>query len=160
VKGPVTPAGANAVEMPTHPAWTCKNPGSLWIWESNPVSNEAVDQTVQFYKEFFIPGIPVFGSLVVCADNNVWSYINGQSFGCDTLTGSFWAGSEKTCDVLSKLTSGFNYLNFTVTNIGIPGTVSGKGVNPAGLRYKLTVSYSVDDDGVTDIDDVDDYDDN
>ena len=157
VTGPSTPKGANAVEFPKSSAWGCDIPGATWIWDSSIITSPTTDQTVNYYKEFFIPGIPVFGSFKVCADNSVWTKINGQSFGCDTPSGSFGTGCEKTCDVLPYLDSGFNYLNITVTNIGLSGGTTQS--NPAGVLYKLSLSYSIDDDGVTDIDDVDDYDD-
>lgn len=144
VRGPSTPNGGKAVAAVGNSGWSANIPGAIWIWDSEPVSNPAIDQTVYYVKEFFVPGVPLSATFTVNGDNQIWTYLNGASFGCDNLNGSWWSGSEKTCNALSYVKYGLNVLNITVTNIGNAGQVSGTGVNPAGALYKLSLTVRID----------------
>ena len=118
VTGPSKPNGGKAVLAVGNSRWTANIPGAIWIWDSESVTDPSIDQTVYYVKEFFIPGVPLTASFTVSGDNRIWTYLNGESFGCDSLDGSWFAGTEKTCNALSKVKYGVNVLNITVTNIG------------------------------------------
>ena len=142
VKGPSKPNGGKAVLAVGNPRWTANIPGAIWIWDSESVTDPTIVQTVHYFKEFFIPSVPLTASFTVSGDNKIWTYLNGESFGCDNLDGSWWAGSEKTCDALSKVNYGLNVLNITVVNNAVPGLAPGIGNNPGGALYKLSLTLS------------------
>ena len=144
VTGPSKPNGGKAVLALGNSGWSANIPGAIWIWDSEPVSNPSIDQTVYYVKEFFVPGVALSASFTVSGDNRIWTYLNGESFGCDNTSGSWWAGSEKTCNALSKIKYGLNVLNITVTNEGNSGQTPGTGVNPAGALYKLSLTVRID----------------
>ena len=144
VRGPSKPNGGKAVAAIGNPRWTANIPGAIWIWDSESVTDPTVVQTAYYVKEFFIPGVPLSASFTVGADNKIWTYLNGESFGCDNLGGSWWSGSEKTCNALSKVKYGPNVLNITVVNNAVSGLAPGIGNNPAGVLYKLSLTVRID----------------
>ena len=123
-----------------HPAWTAAIPGAVWIWVTNPVTQEDVTNNVRytFRKTFSWLG-PISGAtlnLGVSADNSYEVWINGIMVGADTAANNF-ASVDTIVNIDDNIIQGLNIIEFKVKNWAQPG--GSPGSNPAGLLYKLTI---------------------
>lgn len=115
--------------------------GTQWIWGSDPIpaSETNNDTTYTFTKTFNWFG-PIVGATMtfgVAADNSYEVYLNDNLVNADTNENNF--GSVDTLGISSGFfNQGTNTLKFKVKNWALPGAPVIN--NPAGLRYKLTIS--------------------
>jgi len=122
-----------------NPSWTASIPGATWIWDNYTVSNPAENQTVQFKREFSIPGTVKDAILKIATDND-------GKFSINSKTSASWVTSDlsyyaaTSFNVTNVIAKGSNLIHFNVTNIGIAGSTPE--LNPAGLLYNLTICYA------------------
>jgi hypothetical protein len=122
-----TPKSGNsalAVAATVVGGWTASIPGATWIWTSN---GNAVD--VVFSNWFNVPGTLVSATLYLAADDDVQTYINSVTAGCNKIS-AYTSGGQVQCDVTGFVQNGSNQIEFWVTN---------SGGGPAGLLYKLVI---------------------
>lgn len=131
-------AGGPAAELTfIHPGWTATTSNGVWIWETDPVSNPQVDETVRFSKTFSIQADVSSAELNIASDNTYRVWINGTFVGGDSSIDNFTIDTQDRYNVKRALVSGTNTIEIEVTNIGIAGSTPLS--NPAGLLYALEI---------------------
>ena len=130
--------------------WTAVIPGATWLWDAYKVSQPESDQTVYFYTNFTLTGPFLKATLYVASDNQMTAFVNSRTsylsacsclqYGecCASSTSS--SNQQITCDVTNSIVSGFNYMQFYVTNFA--SSKSTYSSNPAGLLFRLEVVLS------------------
>jgi hypothetical protein len=131
---------AVAVSTPYNVAWTASIPGATWIWSENPVTDETVNATSTFTKDFSVDASSSIDNaqLDIAADNSFSATLNGHALGNDPTEVNFSSATqhEYTVDP-SFFVNGTNTVAFTVTNFAL-NPLPSPDANPAGLLYKLS----------------------
>jgi hypothetical protein len=139
VVGPDLPYGGQAVPTQVNSIWKACIPGAQWIWDY-PVPHAVTPaETAYFKEEFCLKGHPICAKLYIAADNFVDAYVNGHKVYCDT-TGLTYQEAV-IVDVTNYITCGDNVIAFVVTNKGFDDFICQS--NPAGLLYRLDISYEL-----------------
>lgn len=119
------------------PVWVSIE-GSTWVWSSDLVQNPTIETTVEFRRIFDIPeclhSILSAASIQVSADNIATVYLNEVYIGEVPVFDDVY-----TYSLQDYLQPGSNELTFTVTNSS--STYTSPYDNPAGLIYKVTISF-------------------
>lgn len=141
VSDPTTLVGENASAVLSfiHDAWTAVIPDASWIWSTDPVVlTPSADEVETFTKTFEVTGTPTSASLVIAADNSYSVDLNGEFLCADENENNFSVSDTCVIDI-ADLSNGTNTLEFTVTNKEIADNLNPQ-INPAGLKYKLTIN--------------------
>lgn len=138
-----TVGDAFAVETYEHDVWVDEFNSAKWIWDTNLVTDPAVDQTRVFKKTFNLTGQVSSAEIKIAADNGFILKVNGQLV-ADKIADSNY-GSLASYNVASMLYEGSNTIEITVKNFAL--NVSPQD-NPAGLIYELTIHTNECEDGV------------
>jgi hypothetical protein len=124
---------------PIHSAWTAVIGGlSQWIWGENPIADPVNATSETFTRTFSLSG-GTRATLDIAADNSYSVSVNGHAQGGNAGGNNFSSGNEGHFVIPSEdLVSGMNTITFTVNNFAQEGGTMAS--NPAGLKYKLTVT--------------------
>ena len=135
----VTPAGNAVATWDEHPDWTANIPGATWIWSSYLVENPKEDTVAHFGRSFELPmnAVDIKASMRVAGDNSYYTYINGLCTGFSEVEKNFLEADGYI--VTGFVTPGVNIFLAEVINWAQPwGNAK---TNPAGLLYRIDVTY-------------------
>ncbi|MBD3389183.1 MAG: hypothetical protein GF416_08820 [Candidatus Altiarchaeales archaeon] len=130
-----------------HTAWTANIPGATWVWSEDPISDTTVEVEEEFTRTFYVMNDLDSAILDIAADNSYEVYVNGD-LACDDQTEkNFNLAGQDQCDLTSYMDlDAENTVTFKVKNWAVPGSTYTS--NPAGLLYKLVITYArIDTDG-------------
>ncbi|MBP9771816.1 MAG: hypothetical protein KBD16_02740 [Candidatus Pacebacteria bacterium] len=132
--------GGSAIATWVHELWASIT-GATWIWDEYEVSNPSATTTETFTKDFYVDGPVNTATLTLAADNTYDVSINGTQVAVNL--GEFnYATAVAPFDVSGEVVSGWNTIEFEVSNVGIAGE-DDPHQNPAGALYKLVVNGEV-----------------
>jgi len=131
-----------AVPCWIHPTWykPPAEPGFVWIWSSYWVSQEEAEKGAIriFRKRFDLKGVKFTEAIMeIAADNKVVILVNGA------MTGEVIGFKELTKIEITKylIRDAVNDLVFMVINYPQDPTIATPENNPAGLIYRVIISY-------------------
>ncbi|CAG9332039.1 unnamed protein product [Blepharisma stoltei] len=128
----------NAVGTWVHSLWASV-PGAKWIWKSYLIENPTAEESYAFQKEFNVAGFPTSSFLTFSADNSYAIFLNGNFIGASQDL-AYGGRKTVTFDLLSRTIQGRNVVQVVVLNWAQAG--SGVYDNPAGLLFKLAITYN------------------
>jgi hypothetical protein len=142
------PTVAQAIP-PSNPDWTqisAHNSGASWVWPWNTVSSTYYDGPFIFKRNFTFNRTCCWDNIKarinISADDTFYLKFNNNfiGFGSSSQTGACqWSPpQEYSYDISPYLQSGYNEINITAQNYGLP--CHRTPVN-AGVIYRLKISY-------------------
>ncbi len=125
----------------SHPGWTAKIPGAVWLWRDDKVVDPAKTSTTSFRRTFQVPptATKIGGLMQVAGDDDYSCTLNGSKIASHSGPGG--ASSVKTVNIGGIAIVGNNELICTVTNKGVAGSTWQS--NPAGLLFGLNVDFEI-----------------
>jgi hypothetical protein len=122
----------------THPAWDAVMGGAQWIWGDNPVADPVAETNQTFVRTFGWGGDSVTSALLEIASDNSHNFDVNGTLGGDASEANYSESTKDSYNVMSAINSGNNTLTIAVKNWAqANGTVES---NPAGLKYRLTIT--------------------